>query len=254
MYVGFNVVSNKEVFGGDHYYAVGKELFKDNKECISKALDDYIISKNELGVEEIMNDWFPQLEAQVFLSHSHKDEREVLALAGWLKEEAGIAAFIDSCVWGYYEDLIIKLSQKYPDACSVTLINQVRLHVYTMLQSALLKMIDNTECLMFYNTPNSIIRDELITGNPATYSPWIYSELLSARVLRRKSPDEHRNEFCHSDIGYKMQYPVKLDNLVKIDNKDMKAWRDKIREGKDAWGESWYAELSLDYLYKLKLS
>ena len=57
--------------------------------------------------------WFPQIKADIFISHSHKDEDLALALAGWLKVSFGLTAFIDSCVWGYANDLLKMIDYKY---------------------------------------------------------------------------------------------------------------------------------------------
>lgn len=43
--------------------------------------------------------WFPQIKADVFISHSHSDEKLAIIFAGWLYNAFGLTAFIDSCVW-----------------------------------------------------------------------------------------------------------------------------------------------------------
>lgn len=60
-------------------------------------------------------DWFPNIEADVFISHSHQDKKIVLALAGWIYEKFKVKCFIDSCVWGYINDLLEKLNDKCSD-------------------------------------------------------------------------------------------------------------------------------------------
>lgn len=49
--------------------------------------------------------WFPKINADIFLSHSHKDEKLIIAFAGWLKDTFNLDVFIDSCIWGYSNDL-----------------------------------------------------------------------------------------------------------------------------------------------------
>ena len=57
--------------------------------------------------------WFPQIKADIFISHSHKDKGLALALAGWLEETFGLTAFIDSCVWGYANKLLKMIDDEY---------------------------------------------------------------------------------------------------------------------------------------------
>jgi hypothetical protein len=52
--------------------------------------------------------WFPYINADIFISHSHKDYNDVVCLAGWLEEKFGLTAFVDSSVWGY-SDRLLKL-------------------------------------------------------------------------------------------------------------------------------------------------
>lgn len=261
MLVGFDIDFQGSDFSfmmKEKYYNSGKTIYDENKADIESILDEYIVDADSLSADKIMDDWFPQVNAQVFLSHSHLDKRSVIAFAGWLKEEAGITAFVDSCAWAYCDDLISKLDRKYRSGRDVAQINRVRAHVYMMLNSALLKMIDTTECLMFFNTPQSLVQSNFITGKPATYSPWIYSELLAANFLRRKSLEEHRNILIHEALfsGIKVQYQVCLDGLEKLDAQDISAWNEVVSKNMPVWRTAWddtlAGEHALDKLYALK--
>ncbi len=48
----------------------------------------------------------------MFLSHSHKDEKSVIAFAGYLSS-LGIKAFVDSYIWGYSNDLLKEIDNEY---------------------------------------------------------------------------------------------------------------------------------------------
>jgi len=50
--------------------------------------------------------WFPQINANIFISHSHNDEKKAITLAGWISETFHLKAFIDSCVWKCSNDLL----------------------------------------------------------------------------------------------------------------------------------------------------
>lgn len=66
----------------------------------------------------------------------------------------GLEAFIDSCSWGYCDDLLNKIDKKYCyDSKKKTydyhLRNYTTSHVHMMLSTALAEMMDNTECIIF---------------------------------------------------------------------------------------------------------
>src|SRR5690606_35011062 len=138
--------------------------------------------------------WFPQIDADIFISHSHSDEKMAILLAGWLKETLGVYVFIDSCIWGYSNDLLRQIDNKHclnpsGETYSYEKRNNSTSHVHMMLSTALNMMIDKTECLFFLNTPNSISTKEVISQ---TESPWIYSEISMSELVRRKKLSEYR--------------------------------------------------------------
>lgn len=53
-----------------------------------------------------------------------------------------------------------------------------------MLNIALQNMIDNTEVVFLINTSNSIDKYD---GQASTFSPWIYSEIITTTLIRKKS-------------------------------------------------------------------
>lgn len=123
-------------------------------------------------------------------------------MAGWLDEVCHVRAFVDSYIWAYSNKLLEKLDNKYcvkerdgdHTTYSYEKRNNSTSHVHMMLNTALEKMIDKSECLFFVNTPNSIdIADTMKIG--ATLSPWIFSELSLSQIVRHKKlavyrPDE----------------------------------------------------------------
>ncbi|PXY01745.1 hypothetical protein DF185_09785 [Marinifilum breve] len=175
----------------DHYYAVGNKLFKGQSNTVKSKLDEFFLSDKSLDGVKIIDSWFPEIKANVFLSHAHRDSKEVVALSGWLYENFGIIAFIDSCVWGYGNDLIQILDNQYSridEKQNLYNYKKVLLsasHVHMMLSTALNSMIDKTECLIFYDTPNSIKSFE---SKDKTESPWIYSEIAFSEIARMRHP------------------------------------------------------------------
>lgn len=215
----------------NEFYGPGLQLYSDQKQKIHKSLDDYLSPNGTLKASEIEKDWFPAIDADVFLSHSHKDEKQVIAFAGFLKE-LGITPFIDSCVWGYANDLLKDIDDAY---CVQSVKdngghiydyesrNYSTAHVHMILNGALHKMIDSTECLIFLDTPNSLKVEDLKTGT--TDSCWIYSELLASSMIQKKQPikksaSRNLNEsFEHSALS--VEYDVDIKHLIKLSLHDV---------------------------------
>lgn len=96
------------------YYDCGIEYYMAMKKSLEGNLDKYLSINGCLEASAIEEDWFPLFEdCHFFLSHSHDDETEVISLAGYLKKEYGIKCFVDSLVWGYANDLLKKIDNKY---------------------------------------------------------------------------------------------------------------------------------------------
>ena len=179
MYRGFNLLLEKNYFKKDHFeylQEVGLDRLLCQKTTIEKIINSFIKDDASLDGSKMQANWFPQIKADIFISHSHKDEKLALALGGWLKETFGLTAFIDSCVWGYSNYLLKLIDDVYcrninRNSYDYDKRNYSTSHVHMMLSVALTQMIDNTECLFFLNTPNSITPDTIINQ---TESPWIY--------------------------------------------------------------------------------
>lgn len=252
MYRGFNL--DIESTDLSSFLGVGESIHKANKSSVRKALDELQDDAGNLLASKIVADWFPPYEADVFLSHSHKDEDEVIALAGWLKVKFGLTSFIDSCIWGYSEELLKMIDDKYCYSSSAEIYdykkrNRSTSHVYMMLSTALTRMINGCECVIFVNTPNSISAKDYINGE-TTESPWIYSEIAMTSLIQKRMPAEHRKLLIKSEASvedfrdnFVVKYEVDLRHLTSLDDDDLKNW--EYRNYKSG------AE-SLDTLYKIK--
>ena len=193
----------------DYYFGIGKNLYDNQKTKIEDSLKDFYLNEDTLNGREMKDKWFPKIEADVFLSHSHKDEKTIIALAGYLYEKFHIKSFIDSTVWGYANDLLRLIDDEHckPKGPAnynydYNSRNYSTSHVHLMLNTALLEVLDGTECVIFVETPNSIQSVEE-TINKGTYSPWIYSELNLINYLRIKTPkrllDMYKGQFNTRD-------------------------------------------------------
>lgn len=212
-------------------YSIGKKQYDSQKKSIQQSLDAYLAPNGSLTASEIEGDWFPTIKADVFLSHSHKDEKTAIAFAGYLSK-FGIKSFIDSCVWGYANDLIKQIDDEYcvqstkssgGHTYDYDKRNYSTAHVHMILNGALLKMIDNTECLIFLDTPNSIEIKDLSNGT--TNSCWVYSELLMSSYIKRKTPIRQdynfslNESFEHKELSF--EYNVNINHLIKLSFSDI---------------------------------
>ncbi|MGE4496306.1 MAG: hypothetical protein AB7E48_00385 [Deferribacterales bacterium] len=136
------------------------------------------VLKNEtIDVARLENDWFPQINADIFLSHSHADVDLVQYFSNWLSKELDLTTFIDSDVWGYKDNLIKELTGSMSNKKQI--IRCVD-NINIILSTALTKMISETPVFIFLESDNSVENDY------STYSPWIYNELLMTTLIATK--------------------------------------------------------------------
>ncbi|MGB1318990.1 MAG: hypothetical protein ACPG5W_12310, partial [Flavobacteriales bacterium] len=84
----------------------GQAQFDKNAPVVRKKLGDLLLNNGKVDASGMQENWFPQVEADIFISHSHRNHRLAIALAGWLHGKFGLTSFIDSCIWGYSNDLL----------------------------------------------------------------------------------------------------------------------------------------------------
>lgn len=175
------------------YYSsdeISQYRLQKNQDFDRKGLTDYLLDGNNLlDGKAIMNNFFPHLEADIFLSHAHSDEDDVIKLAIKL-ESLGLKVFVDSCIWGYADGLLKKVDNKFclnesKTSYNYEMRNRTTSNVYMILNSALHKMISKTELLLFLQTNNSLKISNYISDKYYLSSPWIFSELTFASLCER---------------------------------------------------------------------
>ena len=239
MFAGFNLSMSETEFEEISSFSLkGEELFNNQKKYVKDTLDKYVNPDGSLDAEMLEEDWFASENAHVVLSHSHSDENIVKKLAGCLFSKSGIKCFIDSCVWGYANDLLKVIDDRYCKTIKnkdgslsydYNIRNQSTSHIHMLLNGALAKMINKTECLIFLNTPNSIkIQD--ITEEAKTASPWIYSELLMATEFPHQELSyyreiEHGNHPTYEFAELSLEYNVRINKLTPLTFSDLKEIR-----------------------------
>lgn len=248
MYRAYSLRIDENLFKG--FLEAGRSVKKENNSAAKGGLDEFFDGDGSLVAKNIMNNWFPRVKADVFISHSHKDEDLAIGLAGWLKEKLGISSFIDSCVWGYSPELLKKLDKRfclkdsgYYDYDKRNITNS---HVNMMLATSLTKMIDQCECIIFLNTPNSISCKGCIEKD-GTESPWIYAEIEATRMLRENLPERKRMMVKASmegrsivlDEAMSVKYDLDLKHLHLLEKEHIIKWEKCGKTGAN----------SLDFLY-----
>ncbi len=215
MYKGYDLAISLKP--NDSLKLVGESMFNDMKRSVAKQLNEFINHNGRIDASKLQDNWFPNINADIFISHSHKDLDNAYILAGWLKEQFDIVSFIDSCIWGNYADILKQIDKthcynKDRKTYDYDLRNITTSHVHMMLANALSMMVYNTECLFFLNTPNSISFKSTVVEK--TSSPWIYHEMIASKYLRQSQPKRSINEslqFSNGDILAMDSKPPKFD-------------------------------------------
>lgn len=248
MYRGFNLDLGSANLSD--FLNEGRSIHENNKSLVDAKLAAFKDKDGNLLASEIIAGWFPAIEADVFLSHSHRDEEQVIGLAGWLHNKFQLKPFIDSCIWGRSTDLLRMIDDEYcynksTETYSYAKRNRSTSHVYMMLSTALSKMINSCECVVFVNTPNAISSKGYIEGE-TTDSPWIYSEIAMTSIVQKRTPAEHRGYMAKAAMMFEslnVKYDIDLTHLTPLDFDDLAKWRsDNNKKGSRA----------LDALYDLK--
>ncbi|WP_299124523.1 hypothetical protein [uncultured Tenacibaculum sp.] len=253
MYRGFNIEIPEDL--PEKFYKDGFNIYNDSKAKAKKTLDEFMLNNQSLSGTKILENWFPKIDAHIFLSHSHIDKKKAIILAGILFNKFGIKTFIDSCIWGYSANLLRNIDDNYclnteDESYNYTKRNYSNSHVNLMLSTALNRMIDNSECIFFLNTPNSISSNEVISR---TKSPWIFSEIATTQIIRKKTPERLKPKTRMFSKGIQtnesatnlltVEYDLELSHLANFNLNDLKKWK-KLTSKKP--------HDALDNLYKMK--
>ncbi|WHY03392.1 hypothetical protein [Neobacillus sp. DY30] len=226
MFAGFNLVTANAL--APDFIERGKIIYNENKKQVQKELHKFLQDDNSLDGTAMRDNWFPQIKADVFISHSHNDQNIALGLAGWLKEHFRLTAFIDSSVWGYAGDLLKEIDDKYclqnGGNYNYQKRNHSTSHVHMMLSTALTMMMDNAECLIFINSQNSI---ETKGAIEQTKSPWIYLEIAMSKLIRKNEPERNsiiiKKAFEISE-QLTIKYNLDLNHLANINYNHLDKW------------------------------
>ena len=213
----------------------------DLKAKLSKMIHDSSLTTKttkKLEAESIWDEWFPQVKADVFISHSSKDAALAKLLASWLEQYYQLTAFIDSEIWGHSDELLKELDDEYcvkdRSNCRATIYsyekrNGSTAHVHMLLCYALTRMIERTECFIFIESHNSVTAEDSVEG---TYSPWIFHELATVDTVELKVPERlmqkaesPRYAIIAESVTPRIKYPLLGRRLIQIDSSILSQWQ-----------------------------
>lgn len=231
------------------------------KELLASSVTHTPIAKKNIDAEVskalstdnanwIMDTWFPQYNADIFLSHSHGDYNLAKKLAAQF-ESFGLKVFIDSEVWGYANELLRKVDNE----CCVKSVNLDGSNIYSyekrnqttaqiniMLAHALIRMIDITECFVFLETAKSATKAD--KSNIETMSPWLFHELNVVRVIEQRPKVRRRNfaedsameKLAESVTGFK--FTASTQNMSILSYAQLKTFFMNVRIGHNVLGDT----------------
>lgn len=263
MYRGFNLRINNELEYTE-YHKTGLEIFEKLKNYVQPKLKNYVLSEGTLDGNRIMDDWFPEVKSHIFLSHSHSDIKNAIYISGVLYSKFKILTFIDSCVWGYSNELLKIIDNKYCKSESGETFdydsrNYSTSHVHLMLSSALNKMIDNSEAVFFLNSSNSV---STRTITEKTNSPWIFSEINTSKIIRKKTPIRLRkitksfsdavmlNESQRSQL--RIEYELELSHLTDLSLYQFNVWLQSYCHSPEDALDKLYTQHPIDSKFLIK--
>lgn len=215
-------------------------LPKKDRRIREEEIRTLINSGTELDAEKILDIVSPQGDFDVFISHYHENEKLALNVAAILKNQ-GYKPFVDSQFWLHFDSVAEELNAfhfhkdaKGNEVYDHSKTRMVQKHCDVMLLSALSNVMAKCKYLIFINPPENVLGIESYSkadaASPTTYSPWIYWELILAKILynNRRMPLKE----CRMSDTYsipEIKYPLSIKDMVKLTVTDITSnkWSEK---------------------------
>lgn len=247
MFTAFDLQINLKDFSCvDEYINIGKQQKDILKKLAKEELGDFMLSDEVIDGEKLSNAWFKNIESDIFISHSHNDADLAFALTGWLKKEFDLDVFLDEVVWGSADELLKQLDEKYcyqedTKTYNYKKRNFTTSHVHAMLSTAIHSVMDNSEVIFFLNTRESFpsIKNVMQETSEYTLSPWIYQEVMNAKLLRQVDWSVYRSKRSLNHSLYeassdylKIAYRTPINDFTLIDSQILSTWHEKHTKNK----------------------
>lgn len=192
-----------------------------------RLLESLISNKDKhqdfIDLNKIKNEYFSEIEADIFISYSSLDIVDVRNLAAWIKEFTGLTCFVDSIDWKHYKDII----QEYMDENSVQDIVDTTSKAAIILLISLLEVIQKSKAVFFIKTENSMSDDN------STLSPWIWFENKMLADIADISDDfksKLQENILRLKENIKIRFDIDTSHYYKMDMNDLKIWLDTCKK------------------------
>jgi hypothetical protein len=220
---------------------IALDLYNSKNDNILINLEKLLLNESEIfDVNKINNELFSDIKPDIFLSHAHADEEDVIKLAAKIEYHTKLKVFVDSCVWANAYKLLQKIDDKYcyqskENTYEYKKRNHTTSNVFMILNAALHRVINSSEVLLFLGTDNSVNIEDLFTKDRFISSPWIFSELQFANLVKRRLPSRLKPAFESYDDSRlaedqklirknaQFAYPTP-DSDFDLDNDQFKKW------------------------------
>lgn len=265
MYAAYQLINFPSDYFSD-FIEEGAQTEETTSREVRSSLDTFLTPTGSVDAGKMMDEWFPNIKANVFISHSRADKNLALGLSGLLSQ-IGLTPFVDSCVWHHAKDLLWEIDSKCcpidgTDSFWYKKRNITTSHVHMMLGTALTKMMDHCECIFFLNTANSIsprtTQDVVAGDEKVTHSPWLFHEISMLKLLRKRDLAAHRpglKNFSEGKIASaslpRFDYPVDIESLFAIDQEKFSTWLGQLESLAECSGSLHFTQI-LDSLYGIE--
>ncbi|MBA5791678.1 toll/interleukin-1 receptor domain-containing protein [Flavobacterium sp. xlx-214] len=207
--------------------------YMDDKHNLLLSFEKYLADVLVIDGKLIEDTWFPKIDADIFISHSHKDKDYAISLANYLLKEFNIRSFIDSDAWSFSDDLVELLLNKTQNVTEKTR-GIYYSNVYLMLMNSLREMINNTDLFLFLDSENSIKKG---SDEWKTLSPWIYSEIQTVKTIQRRTPfylnKAIDKRYSNLNESFTFKHTISdFDNFISIDTEAFNLILKHIKQNK----------------------
>lgn len=207
----------------------GKQKYNHDKRVVKELLNECIVKEEatyRLNANKLTELMFPNIDADVFLSHSHNNDFDLACkVSAYLEKKTGKKVFIDAVVWESIYELENELNMSFAlkernrdtNIYDYEKARNIASHVRLLLTTALSGMIKKCSAFVVLNTKSTFI------GGAMTNSPWIYYEIFQAHqyldVKQEKMVLLEKNAEDRSFIvDYNIEHYIKSFTEVSIDD------------------------------------
>lgn len=174
-------------------------------------------------IDVILAQWFSEVKADVFISHSGNDEE----LAHWLYDTFGIKSFIDSelleCITELQEEIEMRHSREELFLYNDKDRHSSAAHAHMIFVHALRCLIDQTECFIYLDT------SKCASDGKSGFSPLIFHELATVNTVRESIPKRPG----YLEESFDIHYPLHCQRLMSLCAADLDNWAKKMSDYPD---------------------